>query len=72
MKAAILVFRPAKAPAAYVSDAAVRHSAADLVRLFALDRIPSMRRQLVCHWRRAEDGRLVAVWERDVVSVPHC
>ena len=66
MKAAFLDFRPAAASALAVTGKA----ATDLVRLFALDRIPSVRRQLVCHWRRGDDGRLVAVWEPDIVVAP--
>jgi hypothetical protein len=38
----------------------------DLARLFALDRLPAERPQLVCHWHRDADGRLAAAWERDV------
>jgi len=42
----------------------------DLVRLFALDRLVVSRRQLVCRWRRDDDGRLSCIWEPDVVPVP--
>ena len=59
MNAAFLVFRPAATPAAVSNTAA--H---DLVRLFALDRLPA-RRRLICHWHRDTDGRLTAVWEHD-------
>ena len=39
------------------------HSTApDLVRLFALDRLPLGRRRLVCRWHRV-DGRLGCIWE---------
>jgi hypothetical protein len=46
-------------------------AATDLVRLFALDRIPAARRRLACHWQPGPDGRLIAAWEPDIVSVPH-
>jgi hypothetical protein len=41
----------------------------DFVRLFALDRVPIGRRQLVCHWHRV-DGRLASIWEPDIVPIP--
>jgi len=43
---------------------------ADLVRLFALDRLLAQRPGLACHWQRGADGRLVAVWHAstDVTS----
>ena len=44
-------------------------AAVDLVRLFALDRLPA-RRRLVCHWHRQPDGRLACVWEVDIA--PFC
>ena len=69
MNTAFLVFRPAKVPAARVSNPAVRRSAADLVRLFALDRLP-VRRRLICHWHRDADGRLIGVWEPDLAAAP--
>ena len=69
MNTAFLIFRPAKAPAAHISDDAFPHSGADLVRLFALDRLPA-RRRLVCHWHRDTDGRLVGVWEPDFAAAP--
>jgi len=69
MNTAFLIFRPAKAPAAHISDTAVRHSGADLVRLFALDRLPA-RRRLACHWHRDADGRLIGVWEPDLAVAP--
>ncbi|HLG87554.1 MAG TPA: hypothetical protein VKZ79_10205 [Alphaproteobacteria bacterium] len=66
MTAAILKFRSAAAPAPAVPDKA----ATDLVRLFALDRLPFGTRRLVCRWRREADGRLAAHWEPDIVFVP--
>ena len=66
MNAAFLVFRPAKVQAA-VSLAVTQKGTADLVRLFALDWLPT-RRRLVCHWHRDPDGRLSAVWEQDVAA----
>ena len=66
MNTAFLVFRPAAAPAPQVS-----HKAADdLVRLFALDRLP-VRRQLICHWQRDAAGRLIGVWETELVHARH-
>jgi len=41
----------------------------DLVRLFALDRLPADRRRLVCRWQRGADGRLACVWEPDIAPV---
>ena len=38
---------------------------------FALDDLPAVRRQLVCHWRRDADGRLVCSWEPDIAPIPH-
>jgi hypothetical protein len=67
MKAAILDFRPAAAPAIAVTDTA----AMDVARHFALDRLAAVRGRLVCRWRRRADGRLNAVWEPDSRSVPH-
>lgn len=64
MTAAILAVRPATVPGTVSPKGAT-----DLVRLFALDR-PAPRRQLVCHWRRAGDGRLACSWEPDIVTVP--
>ena len=66
MNAASLIFRPAAAPAV-VSNAAAQNGTADLVRLFALDRLPA-RRRLICHWHHDADGRLIAVWEPDLGS----
>jgi hypothetical protein len=57
--------RPAAEPGAAQSTAA----ATDLVRLFALDRLPRGRR-LACRWRRQADGRLACTWEPDIVVIP--
>jgi hypothetical protein len=65
MTAAILDFRPA-APPGHVP---VPGAATALAQLFALDRLPSGRRQLVCRWHRDAKGRLSAVWEPDIVLV---
>jgi hypothetical protein len=59
----ILDIRPAAIPGS------VSNGAADLVRLFSLDRLSGERR-LVCHWRRQLDGRLACSWEPDIVLVP--
>ena len=67
MTAAILDFQRAAVPAPAVPDKAAR----DLVRLFALDRLPAGPHRLVCHWRRGTNGRLEAHWEPDIPSVPH-
>jgi hypothetical protein len=64
MTAAILAVRPAPVPGIVSPE-----GAAELVRVFALERPPA-RRQLVCHWRRDADGRLTCVWEPDIVAVP--
>jgi hypothetical protein len=61
----ILDIRPAAEPGAVQSTTAV----IDLVRLFALDRLPTNRR-LVCRWRRRADGRLACTWEPDIVPLP--
>jgi hypothetical protein len=63
MAAAILAVRRPMTP-----DVVLPKSVGDLARLFALDR-PSLRRELVCHWRRDADGRLACVWEPDIVPV---
>lgn len=67
MTAAILDFCPATAPA----SAMRQEGAADLARLLGLDRLSAAPRRLVCRWRRDADGRLAAVWEPDIVPVPH-
>jgi hypothetical protein len=67
MTTAFLIFRRATAPAAAVSQ----NTSADLVRLFALDRLPAHRR-LVCHWQRAADGRLIGVWESELFHALDC
>jgi hypothetical protein len=65
MNAAILDARPGLLPGTDLRDRAM----SDFVRLFALDRLPAGRR-LVCHWRRAADGLLAAIWEPEVGPVP--
>ena len=65
MTAAILDFRPAALPGHVPTQDVTK----DLVRLFALDRPPSGRRQLLCHWRRDAEGRLAGFWEPDIVPV---
>jgi hypothetical protein len=67
MSAAILDVRPA-APLGTVP--AQGATTTDLVRLFALDRLPVDRRRLACHWRRDADGRLACTWEPDIALVP--
>ena len=67
MTTAILDLRPAARPGINRPDEGTR----DLVRLFALDRVPKARRPLVCHWHRDADGRLVCIWEPDIPPVPH-
>jgi hypothetical protein len=62
MTTAILEFCPASAPSVAMRETA----ATDLVRLFALDRLPAARRAFVCHWRRDADGLLGAVWEPEI------
>ena len=67
MTTAILDSRPAVVP-----DLARKpDTAAGLVRLFALDTLPPHRTALTCRWRRDADGRLSALWEPDIVLVPH-
>jgi len=60
MTAAILNVRSAAAPG-IVSHKGTK----DLVRLFALDRLPARRPRLVCRWHRDADGRLACTWEPD-------
>jgi hypothetical protein len=66
MNTAFLNFRR-PAPAAVVPN----KGQGDLVRLFGLDRIQPRPHRLICHWQPGPDGRLVAVWEPDVVSPPY-
>ena len=66
MLAAILAVRPAASPGTLPRKSATT----DLVRLFALDRLPRARR-LACHWHRDADGRLACFWEPDIGPVPH-
>jgi hypothetical protein len=58
MTAAILNVHSAAAPCT-VSPQGTK----DLVRLFALDRLPVGRPRLVCRWHRDADGRLACLWE---------
>ena len=58
-------------PAAKPGIASPTAAATDLVRLFALDGLPAVRRQLVCHWRRQADVRLTCSWEPDIAPSPH-
>ena len=51
--------------AARPAGSETRAVGADLIRLFGLDRLPTYRQPLVCHWRRGADGRLFCVWTRD-------
>lgn len=52
-------FRPVTAPDRAPS------MAADLVSLFALDRLTSGRQPLVAHWHLGADGTLTCAWEPD-------
>ena len=61
MKTAILDIRPANAPGRDLRQG----DTAELVRLFALDRLPA-RRPLHCRWRVGADGRLAAIWDPDI------
>jgi hypothetical protein len=61
----ILVIDPAAEPR--ITPARV--GAIDLVRLLALDRVPAVRRWLVCHWHYRADG-LACIWEPDIVPLP--
>jgi hypothetical protein len=56
---------PTFKPGAYPINAA----AIDRTARFGLDRLSSDRR-LVCHWFREIDGRLVCIWEPDIVPIP--
>jgi hypothetical protein len=72
MTAAILNVRSAAAPGT-VSHKGTK----DLVRLFALDRLPVDRPRLVCRWHRDVDGRLACTWGPDneqpgVLATPGC
>lgn len=66
MNAAILDRRLAFVP----GTVSLPGDATDLVRLFALDRLPVDRQYLVCRWRRDGDGRLACRWEPDVPPGP--
>ena len=70
MTAAILNVRSAAAPGT-VSLKATK----DLVRLFALDRLPVGRPRLICRWHRDANGSLACTWGPDneqpgVVATP--
>jgi hypothetical protein len=72
MTSAILNVRSAAAPGT-VSLKGTK----DLVRLFALDRLPVDRPRLVCRWHRHTDGGLTCTWEPDneppvVLATPGC
>ena len=72
MTAAILNVRSAAAPGT-VSLQGTK----DLVRLFALDRLPVGRPRLVCRWHCHADGGLACIWEPDneppaVFATPAC
>jgi len=62
MNTTILKFRAATRPCSVV------RTTADLLELFALDRLPVHRPRLVAHWHRQADGRLACAWEPDVSS----
>jgi hypothetical protein len=62
MNAAILDARPAVMPGIVTPANSVTR---DLVRVFALDRLPVARHGLACHWRRDADGRIACAWEPD-------
>ena len=62
----ILAIRSAAEP----GDVQPIAAATDLVRLFALDVLPAVRRQLLCRWHRDADGRLACTWEPDIVLIP--
>ena len=60
MNTTILKFRAATRPGSVVRNPA------NLVALFALDRLPVQRPRLVAHWHRQPDGRLACTWEPDL------
>ena len=60
MNTTILKFRAVARPSSIVRNAA------DLLELFALDRLPARRPRLVAHWHRRPDGRLTCTWEPDL------
>jgi hypothetical protein len=66
MIAAILDVRPAARP----GTVRARGATTDLVRLFALDRLPVHRQPLICRWHRGADGRLTCSWEPDIALFP--
>jgi len=63
-------------PAVEKTNVAVRAAArkarshVNLVELFALDQLPTIGRQLVCHWHKGPDGRLICKWEPDLAASP--
>jgi hypothetical protein len=70
------IFRGEYAPGIFdagpiVKPSTVAFNAAtiDLTARFGLDRLSSHRR-LVCRWVREIDGRLVCIWEPDIVPIP--
>ena len=66
MTAAILDVRPAARP----GTVRARGATTDLVRLFALDRLPVHRQRIICRWHRGADGRLACRWEPDIALFP--
>ena len=77
MTAAILNARSAAAPGIVSPGTVSLRGTKDLVRLFALDRLPDGRPRLVCRWHRDADGRLACSWEPDneqpgVLATPAC
>ncbi len=60
MNTTILKFRAATRPSSAVRNAA------DLLELFALDRLPAKRARLVAHWYAQPNGRLACIWEPDL------
>jgi hypothetical protein len=72
MTAAILNVRSAAAPGTVSLK-----DTKDLVRLFALDRLPVDRPRLVCRWHRHADGGLACSWGPDneppaILATPAC
>ena len=65
MTAAILNVRSAAAPGTVSPSTVSLRGTKDLVRLFALDRLPARRPRLVCRWHRDASGRLACTWEAD-------
>ena len=61
MTAANLAVRPVAPP----GSLRLKTASANVVGLFARDRLPVRRQPLVCHWRVGDDGRLACHWEPD-------